>query len=111
MTKRILNYLGWIIVAILLGFLHMRIVLGPASTSDSGGITFLNSIHDFVLWYVGAIIGAIIAFVFILLDILYLNKKLQDNSKATLIRLSVIIGLAILIGATHYFLEEIADVI
>ena len=67
MTKRILNYLGWIIVAILLGFLHMRIVLGPASTSDSSGITFLNSIHDFVLWYVGAIIGAIIAFAFILL--------------------------------------------
>ncbi|HDZ04701.1 hypothetical protein LCGC14_0345450 [marine sediment metagenome] len=111
MVKRILNYAGWLLIAIILGFLHMRIVLGPGSKSTSGGITFLNGIHDFVLWYVGSIIGAIIGFLFILLDIFYLNKKLQHSKKATLIRLSVIIGLAIIIGATHYFLEKIANVI
>lgn len=111
MTKQILNYAGWLLVAILLGFLHMRIVLGPGSNSDNGGLTFLNGIHDFVLLYVGAIIGCIIAVLFIVLDVFYLNKKLQNNNRATLVRLFVIIALAIIVGASHYFLEEIANVI
>ncbi len=111
MAKRILNYFGWLLVAILLGFLHMRIVLGPSSKSDTSSLTFLNGIHDFVLLYVGAIIGCIIATLFILLDVFYLNEKLKNNSKAILIRLFIIIALAIIVGATHYFLEEIANVI
>lgn len=111
MIKRILNYLGWTIVAILLGFLHMRIVLGPGPESDNSGIQFLNGIHDFVLLYVGAIIGCIIAFIFILFDVFYLNNKLQGNNKATLFKFIIIIAIAIIVGSTHYFLENIAQVI
>lgn len=111
MAKRILNYLGWLVVAILLGFLYMRIVLGPSLKSDSNGLTFLNGIHDFVLLYVGVIIGCIIAALFILLDAFYLHTKLRNNKKIMLIRFCIITILAIIVGATHYFLEEIANVI
>ncbi|APQ18629.1 hypothetical protein [Maribacter hydrothermalis] len=111
MVKRILNYLGWTLFAILLGFLHMRIVLGPVSKSETSEFTFLNSIHDFVLLYVGVIIGCIIALLFILLDIFYLKKRVQNNNNSFLIRLVIIIALAIIVGALHYILETIANVI
>ena len=111
MTKRILNYLGWLVVAIILGFLHMRIILGSSPKSNDGGIQFLNGIHDFVLLYVGAIIGSIIAVIFILFDIFYLNNKLQGNSKATLFRFLIISIIAVIVGSTHYVLEKVIDVI
>ncbi|TDS13564.1 hypothetical protein DFQ03_2857 [Maribacter caenipelagi] len=111
MIKRILNYLGWYIVAILLGFLHMRIVLGPSPKSDNNGIQFLNGIHDFVLLYVGTIIGSIIAVIFILFDVFYFNKKIQNNNKATIFRFIIITIITIIVGSTHYFLEKIANVV
>lgn len=111
MVKRILNYLGWTLIGILLGIFYMRIVLGPVSKSETSEFTFLNSIHDFVLLYVGAIIGSIIALLFILLDIFFLKKRLQNNSNPFLIRLVILIALAIIVGTFHYFLENIANVI
>lgn len=111
MVKRILNYLGWFIVAILLGFLHMRIVLGAPPKSDDEKFSFTSMIYEWALVQVGSTVGLIITLIFILLDVFYLNNKLKDNSKATLFRLVIISLIAVIVGGTHYILEKVIDVI
>ena len=111
MVKRILNYLGWFILAILLGFLHMRLVLGAPPESDDEKFSFASMIYEWALVQVGAIVGLIIALIFIPLDVFYLNNKLQGNSKATLSRFVIITLIAVIVGGTHYILEKVIDVI
>ena len=111
MVKRILNYLGWFIVAILLGLLHMRIVLGAPPESDDDKFSFGSMIYEWALVQVGAIVGCIIALIFILFDVFYLNKKFQNNSKATLFRFIIISLIAVTVGVTHYILEKVINVI
>ncbi|WP_339841884.1 hypothetical protein [uncultured Maribacter sp.] len=111
MKKPILNYIGWTLIAFLLGFVHMRIVLGPSPEPSSGALKMFNGLHEFVFIYVGSIIGSIIAVIFILLDVFYFKKKLSNNTNATLIRLLLIIFIAIVVGSTHYILEEVVNVI
>ncbi|MEP2280947.1 hypothetical protein [Maribacter sp.] len=111
MIKRILNYLGWFIVAILLGFLHMRIVLGAPPESDDDKFSFASMVYEWALVQVGAIVGCIIALIFILFDVFYLNNKLQGNSKAPLFRFIIISIITAIVGVTHYILEKVINVL
>ncbi|WP_303599350.1 hypothetical protein [Maribacter sp. 1_MG-2023] len=89
----------------------MRIVLGAPPESDDDKFSFASMIYEWALVQVGAIVGCIIALIFILFDVFYLSNKLQGNSKATLFRFIIIITIAIIVCSTHYFLEKIANVI
>ncbi len=46
MTKRILSYLGWLVVTILLGLFHIRIVLGPAPESDHTKFSLSSMVYN-----------------------------------------------------------------
>ncbi len=70
-----------------------------------------DGIHDLVLLYVGSIIGAIVAVLYILFDIFYLKKKLENNSRPRLIRFITIIIITTIVGVTHYILEKVVDII
>tara|TARA_R110000765_G_scaffold366084_3_gene456215 strand:+ start:1365 stop:1706 length:342 start_codon:yes stop_codon:yes gene_type:complete len=109
--KQIVAYVLWIAIALLLGICHMFIVLGPRET----GTDFLQVIdmviYNYALVHVGLYVGAIIALVFVLVDAIYLKRKLKNNNKPTLIRLIVLVSLAIIIGIAHYILEKVIDVI
>ncbi|WP_036153772.1 hypothetical protein [Maribacter forsetii] len=89
----------------------MRIVLGTPPESNDGKFSFASMVYEWALVQVGAIVGCIIALVFILLDVFYLNNKLQGNSKATLLRFLIISIIAVIVGITHYILEKVIDVI
>jgi len=111
MTKRILSYLGWLVVAILLGLFHMRIVLGPAPESDHTKFSFSSMVYEWALVQVGTIIGCIIAVIFILLDVVFLNNKLKGNNNSVLFKFLIISIIAVIVGVTHYVLEEVVNVI
>lgn len=107
--KQILGYVIWIMLSFLLAFTYMRIVLGTKQTT---GISKLFTwIYDLAMYQIGSILGAIIAFLFVLLDVVYLKNKLKGHSKKTSIRLGVLLIIAVLVGATHYLLEKVMDII
>ena len=109
--KQILTYIMWIAVSLLLGISYMRIVLGPNEVSSKGLSYLLHVFFDFGLFYVGLIIGSIIALLFILLDVFYLKKKLTNTIKSTITRFLLLLVIAVIIGITHYMLEKVIDVI
>ncbi|WP_405415520.1 hypothetical protein [Maribacter sp. Asnod1-A12] len=89
----------------------MRIVLGAPPESDDDKFSFASMVYEWALVQVGTIVGLIIALIFILLDVFYLNNKLHGNSKATLFRFILITLIAIIVGCTHYILEIVINVI
>lgn len=109
--KQILNYLVWVIIAFLLSIVYLRILLGPRHENSTGIWQLFNILYDFALLHLGFIIGSSIAFLFILMDVLYLKKKLKNNRKAIGIRFLIMITIAFVLGFTHYFLEKVIDVI
>lgn len=109
--KQILAYLIWIAIALLSGICHMYIVLGPRETGTDFLQVIGTIIYNYALVYVGLYVGAIIALVFILLDVFYLKRKLKQHKRATIIRFSVLVLIAVIIGLTHYVLEKVIDVI
>ena len=109
--KQILAYLVWVLLALLSGIGYMRILLGFAKESSTGFFLLFDLMYDFALVHIGLRIGSVIALLFILSDIFYLKKKLKNNMKSTIIRFIFLLLITITVGATHYILEKIVDVI
>jgi len=89
----------------------MRIVLKPGPIDSEGFMAVLDLLHEYALFHIGARVGLIIALLFILLDVFYMNKRLKNRANSTIIRLLIMIGISVLVGATHYLLEKVIDVI
>jgi len=109
--KQLRYYLFWIIICLLGGLAHMRIVLGPPPKPSKGIMKMFDWIYGVSLVHVGLVVGGIIALLFIVLDIYYLKKKLKDNPKKMGIRFLVVLALTAVVGITHYILEKVVDVI
>lgn len=109
--KQIIKYLLWIGLSLLSGVAYMRVVLGPKPPPSKGFLVILDSIYNIALVEVGLRFGGIIALLFVVLDIFYLNKKLKYNLSGILIRLLAFFILIVLVGVIHYLLEKVIDVI
>lgn len=110
--KQILNYLFWIAMSFTSAYGYMWILIGPTTNTSNGFIALFEAlIYFFVMIKVVPIIGSIIAFLYILIDIFYLKKKLENNSKRIIIRFLMIILITLLVGIIHYILEKVIDVI
>lgn len=109
--KIIKYYLGWSSVALLLGLGYMRIILGANNASKEGIGYLWHLFYNWGLFYVGLVIGLIIALFFIVLDVLYLKKRVENNRKSMIIRLGILLLITAVVGTVHYFLEKIIDVI
>lgn len=95
----------------MLGIAYMRLVLGVNDVSSSGLGYLAHIFYNFGLIYIGLIIGSVVAVLFVVLDVFYLKKRLTISLKSTVIRLLLLILITTLVGAIHYFLEKIIDVI
>ena len=108
---RMLPYLLWILVAFLFAFGYMRIILGAQPASSTGFMKMFDWVYGYAFVSVGAIIASIIALLFILIDVFYLNKKLKNTTHPTIIRWLIIMTISIIVGASHYILEKVVDLI
>ncbi len=79
--KQILTYIIWILSALLLGICYMSILLGPHKESSTRVLHLSDVLYDLALFYVGLIIGSIIAVLYIFIDIFYLKKKTEKQLK------------------------------
>lgn len=109
--KTIKSYLGWTVIALVLGLSYMRMVLGANNTSKEGIGYLWHLFYNWGLVHIGLLIGFVIAFLFILFDVLYLKKKLESNRKLTMIRFGILLLIAIIVAFIHYLLEKVIDVI
>ena len=109
--KYVLSYLVWIILSLLLGIVYMRLVLGPNDVPEDGLWYVLHVFYQIGLIHIGLRVGAVIAVCFILLDMIYLRKKLQHNPKKTIIRIGLLLVISVLVAMVHHVLEKVIDVI
>lgn len=89
----------------------MRIILGAKPESTEGFMIVFDLIYQHAFLYIGLVVGSIIALLFILIDIFYLQNRLDNTARSTIIRLLTLIGIAMLVGITHYVLEKVVDII
>ncbi|MBG6130350.1 hypothetical protein IWQ47_001567 [Aquimarina sp. EL_43] len=109
--KQIFTYLIWIAVSLILGIVYMRILLGPNKVPSEGLWYLFHIFYNLGLLHIGARIGGVMAFLFIILDVFYLKKKLKNNIQATITRFILLLGIAMIVGVVHYILEKVVDVI
>lgn len=109
--KIIKSYLGWTVIALLLGHSSMRMVLGANNTSKEGFGYLWYLFYNWGLVHIVLLIGFVIVFLFILFDVLYLKKKLESNRKSTMIRFGILLMIAVIVVFIHYLLEKVIDVI
>ncbi|MFX0558078.1 hypothetical protein ACOCEA_14855 [Maribacter sp. CXY002] len=110
-VKQIVAYLLWTVLSFILGIAYMRLFLGPNNVPEEGLWYLLHLFFEIGLIQVGLWGGAIIAFCFIFLDVLYLRNKLINNPKKTIIRLALLLIITVMIAIAHYILEKVIDVI
>ncbi|SHJ20444.1 hypothetical protein [Flavobacterium haoranii] len=91
----------------------MRLLLGeiPNENDYNGFGFFLKLFFTYGLFYVGLLIGGIIALLFISTDVFLLRKRLDNNSKSALVRIAVLLVISLLVFILHYFLEKAIDII
>ena len=110
--QQILTYLIWTVIALLLGIGYMRILLGPNDAPKEGLWYLFHVFYNFGMIHIGLRVGAVIAILFIILDVFYLKKKLKNNKwQSFLTRLLFLLGIAMFVGGIHYILEKVIDVI
>ena len=107
--KQILSYIIWIVLSFLMAFTYMRIVLGAKQTTGTSKL--FNWVYDLALYQVGAILGGIIAFLFVLIDIGYLKNKLKNHTSKNVIRFLVLVGVSLVVVVSHYLCEKVFDII
>lgn len=110
-AKKIAEYFFWTITALLLGIGYMRLLLG-ADPEVTNLLSFIFSmIRLWGIFYVGLVIGAIAAGLFILLDIFYLKKKCQSLKHRLIMRVFTMLFIFTVVSTLHYLLEKPLDVI
>lgn len=109
--KRILDYLFWLAIAMICAFGYIFLLLGEFPDGTHWFDVFSLIFYRLVYMYVGFSLGGLIAFIYFLLDGFYLRKKLKSTMKSFFVKLLMIIAITICIGALHYFLEKVIDVI
>lgn len=112
-VKHLITYLFWTILSLIMGIVYMRLLLGNIAEDESiGGFGYLLKIFFFHgLIFVGLPFGAIIALLFILIDWLFLRKKLNQGTKRTYMRIALLLAITGFIAIVHYVLEVVIDVI
>lgn len=105
------TYLIWIVIAFLLGIVYVLLLLGLPQNEFTGVLHLINIFLNLGIFYLSLIIGSVIAVLFVLFDIFYLKKRLNNYSKCIMIRFVVLLGITLIVGIVHYLLEKQIDII
>lgn len=108
--KQILAYSFWTILSFILAFVYISILIGFKPDSANGILAFFELlIYNLIVVQITPIIGCIIAFLFILIDVFYLKKKFKNKKNG--VRLLTILIITVTVGIIHYLLEKVIDII
>ncbi|WP_102795829.1 hypothetical protein [Bowmanella denitrificans] len=111
MRKSLLEYLPWTLAALLLGVSYMHLILGSAPEQTSSLSFLISQLYLFALLYVGGAVGSILAVLFILFDVFYLQRNWQLSRHFFTIRAISMLFILVVVATLHYLLEKTFDVI
>ncbi|MCB0457966.1 MAG: hypothetical protein KDC91_09500, partial [Flavobacteriaceae bacterium] len=92
---------------------YVSLLIGDLPTNE----TYVQSCSLVTVFYyygilrLGSLIGVIMAFFFIIIDIFFLKKKLKNHPHPTLVRLGALIVVFVLVVLVHYIFEKVIDII
>tara|TARA_B100000809_G_C15072096_1_gene506440 strand:- start:874 stop:1188 length:315 start_codon:yes stop_codon:yes gene_type:complete len=86
-------------------------ILDSKPESSSFLMAMFGWLYNSAMVYVGLIIGSSIALLFILFDVFYITKRLNNSVNSSTIRFLVMSGIAIIVGAIYYIVENVIDII
>lgn len=109
--KRILSYVPWILISILAAFGYLMILIGPVSQSENEILLALQNMFLLMLIQLCLVAGGVIAIIFILIDVFYLNKKLSTQRYKTPKKFGVLLLITAVVATVHFILEKVIDVI
>lgn len=109
--KQIFIYVTWIVIALFLGVIYVLLLLGLPQNEFTGVLHLIDIFLNLGAFYLSLIIGSIIAVLFLLLDVFYLKKKLNNDFKSMASRIAILLGITIIVGIVHYVLEKQIDII
>lgn len=111
LLKQIFIYVTWIIIAQFLSAIYVLSLLGLPQNEFTGVLHLIDIFLNLGAFYLSLIIGSIIAVLFLLLDVFYLKKKLNNDFKSMVSRIAILLGITIIVGVVHYVLEKQIDII
>ncbi len=111
--KTIAYYLLWTALALLLGLLYLRLIVGaPPDEAEYKGLGYILWLfYFFGMFQLVLIIGGTVAVLFIILDLFYLKKRNYFKHKPILKRSGVLVCILIVVAVIHYVLEKVIDII
>ncbi|RLK00446.1 hypothetical protein [Tenacibaculum discolor] len=109
--KQIATYTLWAIVSIVLGITYMRIVLGANNMPKEGLGYLAHMFYNWGLFHIGLVVGLVITFLLILLDVFYLKKKFKKKGKLIIVQFGALFIITIVVAIIHYVLEKVIDII
>lgn len=108
--KQIIKYTLWTILSIALAIFYLTLIIKPYELSNEGIDFLLLVFYSHGIFFIGLIIGLVIAFLFVLLDNFYLKRKYSQKN-STLTRFSLLLVITAFVTILHYLLEKVIDVI
>lgn len=106
-----LIYIVWILLSLLAGIGFMRMVLGPQPQPSTDFMVIFDWTYTAALFQIGSLIGGIVGFLFLLVEVFYFKKKLEYNFKGVILRFVFLLLLSFTVGYIYYLLEKVIDVI
>lgn len=110
LLAQIVSYLPWVLASLAMGLIYFRLLIGPNPAEKEGLWAIFYWFYRIASMQVGLIIGAVIAVLFIAVDLLILRQKLGSGMQATSIRIACLVAITGLVALTHYILEKVLDV-
>lgn len=110
-VKQLTKYSLWCIVSIFIAISYLTLIIKPYELATEGIDFLLFVFYGHGIIFVGSIIGLVIAFLFVILDVFYLRKKLVNKKNSMLIRFSVLLVISVFVAVLHYLLEKVIDMI
>jgi len=111
--KLILEYALWTVIALILGIGYMYLlsylIAGPTPEETNFLFFIYSKMLFFGVFFVGGIIGAILAILFIFFDLFYLKKKCNLSKYMFLKRGISMLLILVVLAFLHYILEKTLD--
>ena len=104
----IIKYLTWLLLSVFSGMGCMRLELGKPPEATGLWVIF-NGLAEFVIIWIGGIIGLVSFIPFVLIDQFYIKRKIETELNQNIIRVFTVLILSTIVTLIHYVLEFVLD--
>ncbi|WP_430906233.1 hypothetical protein [Maribacter sp. 2-571] len=102
--RKILSYLPWALLSILVCIAFKYVQLGPSVASENR-LQQIFDIRDFIIYALGSLVGIISFTLFLILDLLWFKRKWKRHRNSEIYRTVLVVALGLFASWMHTVLE------